>query len=57
MRDEACKPKIHVHLKLEKFDGELTEGKKPVEVIEREYDFGDIDAAQKFLKEYPNGHD
>lgn len=57
MQNESCKPKIHVHLKLEKFDGELTEGKKPVEVIEREYDFDDIDTVQKFLKEQQNGND
>lgn len=55
--EESCKPKVHVHLKLEKFDGEFTEGKIPVEVIEREYDFDDIELAQNFIKEHQNGND
>jgi len=55
--DESCKPKIHVHLKLEKFDGEFTEGKVPVETIEREYDFDDLETAQHFVKEFQNGND
>lgn len=57
MKNETCRPKIHVHLKLEKFNGELTEGKKPVEVIECDYDFDDIETAQKFVKDHQNGND
>lgn len=57
MKADTCTPKFHVHLKLEKFDGEFTEGKKPVEVIERDYDFDDIELAQNFIKEHQNGND
>lgn len=55
--NESCTPRLHIHIKLEKFDGEYEEGKKPVEVIERDYDFDDIETAEKFLKEYSNGND
>ena len=57
MNTEACKPKIHVHLKLEKFDGEFKEGDTPVEIVEREYDFDDLETAEKFVKEMQNGND
>lgn len=57
MNTESCAPKIKVHLKLAKFDGEYVEGATPVEIIEREYEFSTQDEAFTYLEGLNHGND
>lgn len=57
MATETAQPKITVHLRLAKFDGEYVPGATPVEIVERDYDFTDDKILQQFLKETQNGND